>query len=71
MASKEKKYLKNLAHAVVQAINLIDDVMKQPSTKKRGRCIAQITNSLEMTNDTAMHFGLGYGFGKIKNLKKS
>ena len=43
--------------------------MSQKQTEKRGRCISKILNSLEMQNDIALHYGLGYGFKKMANMK--
>ncbi len=63
-------YLKKLPIAVAKAIVLLDAQMELPSTEQRGKDIAKILNSLEMTNDAVLHFGLGYGFKKIENLKK-
>ena len=54
-----KKYLKELSEAVTRALNALDLEMRQPSSLDRGRRIGQICNSLNYSNDMALHFGLG------------
>ena len=56
---EEKKYLKSLTKAVKEYIDIMDDIMKQPSTVERGKDIARLLNHLEMANDRARLFGLG------------
>ena len=65
-----KKCLVSLTGSVAQALSLIDAAMRWPSTVERGERIAMICNALDMANDSAMHFGLGYGWKKIQNIKK-
>jgi len=54
-----KKYLKELTEAVTRALNALDIEMRQPSSPERGKRIGQICNSLNYSNDMALHFGLG------------
>ena len=65
-----KKYLTELSNAVSCSIKLIDKEMQTPSTRKRGQKIAHITNQLELQNDIAIRFGLGYSFKKIERIKQ-
>jgi len=66
----EKKYLKRLTESVASFIVALDDVMKEPSSYERGKMIAKLNNFLDMQNDAAMKFGLGYSWKKINNVKK-
>lgn len=66
-----KKYLKELTETVALALTAIDIEMRKPSTHQRGSNIAKICNFLEMANDRTMHFGLGYGWKKMGNIKKA
>jgi len=70
VVDNHKKYLKDLTETVAVCLSALDHVMKGPSTVERGKTIAKISNHLDMGNDAAMHFGLGYGFKKIANIKK-
>lgn len=63
-------HLKTLPLVVAKAIILIDKEMESPSSPERGKRIAMILNGLDTHNDAALHFGLGYGFKRISNLKK-
>ena len=47
----------------------IDEAMKHPESRNRGEQIAALSNYLDVQNDSAMHFGLGYSFKKIKKTK--
>ena len=47
----------------------MDEIMKRPSTVHREKVIARMNNALEFENDSAMHFGLNYGWKKINNIK--
>ena len=67
---KTKKYLKELTQSVSRAISCLDSIMKGPSTNERGKQVAKICNFLDISNDAAMHFGLGYDFKKIENIKR-
>ena len=69
-ARKYKGALAELVGNVERSIAAFDDVMKEPSTNRRGKKIATILNFLDMANDGAMHFGLDWGFKKIENFKK-
>ena len=69
MKHTPERYLKELTVKVTQALSSLDAVMKQPSTVERGRNIGRIATFLDMANDAAMHFGLGYGWKKIGNVK--
>lgn len=64
-----KKDLESLTVAVVNALSHLDAIMKLPSTVERGKRIAEWSNQLEMANDYAMRFGLGYSWKKIANIK--
>lgn len=67
----EKRSLVELTKKVCRALAVLDVTMKLPSAIDRGKKIAEIANFLDMANDVAMHFGLGYGFKKIGNIKKA
>jgi len=68
--SNHKKQLISLTKTVAQFIAALDRVMKEESTVERGKKIAKLNNALELENDKAMYFGLGYGWRKIGNIKK-
>ena len=70
LAMRYKKELEQLTKKVAQFLTALDEVMKEPSTAKRGKRVAKISNWLEMANDRKMHFGLGYEFKKINRIKK-
>ena len=70
MEKNQKTYLKSLTSMVAVAISKIDTIMQEPSTNDRGKKVAAIMNGLEIENDAAMHFGLGYSFAKIGKIKK-
>ena len=65
-----KKYLILLTKSVAQCLSRLDCIMREESTIERGKKIAKLSNFLEMENDSAMHFGLDYGWRKINNIKK-
>ena len=65
-----KKSLVELTTIVVRFLAAFDKIMKMPESVERGKALAKICNVLDMKNDSAMHFGLEYGFKKINNLKK-
>ncbi len=65
-----KKHLISLTKTVAQFLTAFDIIMKEKSTALRGKKLAKICNALDMSNDSAMHFGLDYGWKKIKNIKK-
>ena len=44
--------------------------MEKPHSIHRDKNLAAVANYLNMANDMGMHFGLGWGFRKIENLKK-
>lgn len=69
MVNKEKKYLKSLTQSVIKFLTALDTEMKNPSSYERGAKIAKLANSLEIENDSAMHFGLDLSFDKIKKMK--
>ncbi|KKK63951.1 hypothetical protein LCGC14_2989130 [marine sediment metagenome] len=71
MSEKElRKELKDLTTSVLIFLKHLDLLMKQPSSVERGKKIATLCNNLDIANDSAMHFGLGFGFKKIGRLKK-
>ena len=65
-----RQALKDLAYAVALAIRQIDVEMKLPPSNERGKRIAEITNQLELQNDSALHFKLGYSFKKVTAIKR-
>jgi hypothetical protein len=65
-----KGNLKKLTKAVAFFLAQMDRVMTQPTSEERGNMVAKLCNYLDRENDAAMHFGLDYGFRKIKNLKE-
>ena len=71
MSEKElKKRLSVLTSAVVIFIRCIDTLMARPESHDRGKKISLLVNQLDMANDSAMHFALGYSFKKIKEKVK-
>jgi hypothetical protein len=62
--SHYRRHLCSLTQAVAAAIKAFDEVAKEPQSVERGRKLAKIMNLLEMSNDSARHFGLG------ENLKR-
>ena len=55
-----KKHLSALTTNVREYLNALDAVMKVPGAPpERGQQIALLSNSLEMANVQARHFGLG------------
>lgn len=56
---KLRKSLANLVVACEQSLEALDAEMQMPSTVKRGKRIAKISNYLELEKDRAKHFGLG------------
>lgn len=69
-ARKYKTALEELAGKTIIALEALDNEMEKPPSNGRGRRLATIRNFLDMANDSAMHFGLGWGFKKIENFKK-
>ena len=69
-ARKYKKALEELTGKVEQALIALDKLMKGPPSFDRGQKLAGIRNFLDGANDCAMHFGLGWGFKKMDNIKK-
>ena len=61
--SDERKYLILLCKAVREHIDIMDELMSQPSTVERGNQVAKLLNSLEMAHDRSSHFGLGNKLG--------
>ena len=68
--SEARKSLVLLTRAVLFFIRRFDEEMKKPPGYERGQRIAGLTNSLDIANDSAMHFTLGYSFNKIKKFKE-
>ena len=58
-----------LTECIAKNIALFDMVMKEPTSESKGKKLATLIGRLEFANDSAMHFGLGYSFPKIKKLK--
>ncbi len=54
-----RKHLKDLTSMTAKVIKAIDAEMDLPSSHERGKRIARLTNTLEVANDIARHFGLG------------
>ena len=69
-ARKYKKALETLTAEVEQSLVALDKLMKGPPSFTRGQNLAKIRDYLDMANDIAMHFGLGWGFKKMENFKK-
>lgn len=67
-ATEYKKALKKLTESVLSFENMLDRLMKEPSSHGRGTKISKLTNWLTIQNQAAMHFTLGYSFKKIKKL---
>ncbi|MDE2096353.1 MAG: hypothetical protein KGL39_03840 [Patescibacteria group bacterium] len=57
-AKEYRRFLINLSAATDQAIMLIDQAMKGPSTLDRGKTIARIMNALQLENDIVKRFAL-------------
>jgi hypothetical protein len=70
MQNNQKKYLADLTESVLKYLSAFDSIMQQSSTFERGKNLAALNNWLELQNDEAMRYGLGYGFRKIDNLKR-
>lgn len=68
---KHEKALDELTDKVCQSLKGLDEAMKRDSDFRRGHLIAQIQNYLEMANDSAMHFDLGWDWKKINNRKQN
>lgn len=66
--TKYIKALKELTSAVIRFEDKMDIIMKQPSGLGNGRKIAESLNELTISNQSALHFTLGYSFNKIKKL---
>ncbi len=54
-----KSHLRGLTRAVASAIAAFDQVSAEPQSVERGKKLAKIMNLLELSNDSARHFGLG------------
>ena len=65
-----KNRLESLTSGVLGVLNELDKATKEKEGSARGHKLATIANELEYHNDSAMHFGLGYSFERIKKLKK-
>ena len=65
-----KKHLKYLTESVNHFLRQLDKVMWEPPAAERGKKIAELTNQLEIQNDSAMRFGLNYGWEKINKIKE-
>ena len=68
-ARRYKKALTELTENVVMVLAALDLEMEKPPSNGRGERIALITNFLAIGNDSAMHFGLGWGFKKMEIFK--
>ena len=69
-ARKYKKALVELTEKVARVIVEFDKEASKPQSVERGKRLAKIMTFLELSNDSAMHFDLGWGFKKIANLKQ-
>jgi hypothetical protein len=69
-AADYKRALVKLTSSVNIFIDALDREMTKPSTLERGRRIAVLSNYLNLNNDMALHFGLGYSFKKLERLKR-
>ena len=72
-AREYKKHLKHITAAVRVYVAALDRVMATPHSHGRDQEIARLTNSLELENDMARHFGLGASLmaGKRAKNKKA
>jgi hypothetical protein len=66
-----KTYLKALAVEVTRYTAELDEVMKADESVDRGKCVARITNALNYSADSAMHFGLHMEFSEINKIKRA
>lgn len=66
--TKFKKALEKLTVAIIIFDKKMEEIMKLSSNYERGQKIAQAMNDLTIANQSALHFDLGYSFGKIKKL---
>lgn len=66
---RHKKALTELTNRVGEFLALLDVEMKKPSNADRGRRIAQLSNALDMANDSVLHFTFGQSFQSIGNRK--
>jgi hypothetical protein len=69
-ATEYKKQLQSLTSCVCVFIYALDQEMEKPSNLERGKRIAALSNFLDLKNDGAMHFTLGYSFKKMEKLKR-
>lgn len=67
-ATEYKKALKDLTTSVIWYQDVLDKIMKEPSSFERGKKIAKAANWLTIQNQSAMHFTLDYSFKKIHKL---
>jgi hypothetical protein len=66
---KARQDLRALTHAVSLALAHFDHLLAQPASYVRGKQLAQVVNALDVANDAALHFGLGYTFPAIAHDK--
>ena len=69
-ARKYRTALRELTRSTASFIAAMDKIMKEPSTPERGQKIAKALNWIQMQNDSALHFTLGYSWPTIKRLYK-
>lgn len=67
--TKEKEHLKTLTLAVSGFLKIFDTTMLEKEGLERGRKLAKLANLLDLHNDTAMKYGLGYSLKKIAKIK--
>jgi hypothetical protein len=65
-----KKYLLSVSTVVAQSVAVIDSIGNAPPTNSQWEQLGAVANTLEMANDSMMHFGLKLDFDKMKRLKK-
>jgi hypothetical protein len=70
-ARKYKRALVALTSAVAQCVDALDAAMELPESRGRGRKIAQISNALEMANDSARYFALDVDFRTDRKAKRA
>ncbi|MDD5338204.1 MAG: hypothetical protein PHG35_02165 [Dehalococcoidales bacterium] len=56
-----KKSLKELSRSCFIFLRRLDETMKMPEGRERGRTIAALSNQLERANDIVRHFNFGLG----------
>lgn len=64
-AKLRRRYKKHVVF-VASFIELMDVVMRAPADVNRGKKVAELLNKLDVQNDCAWHFDLGFSLEKKK-----